>query len=93
MSRERLFLWDASAMLTLLLGEAGAERVEETIDAAAIHSVNFAEAVAGLARTGVPPGEARDLLDELALDAIEQLSVDEARVTGEIHSAAREWGL
>ncbi len=93
MSRERLFLWDASAVLALLLGEAGAERVEETIDGAAIHTVNLAEVVAKLARKGVPAGEARDLLDELALDAVDQLSVDEACAAGEFHAAGREWGL
>lgn len=66
---------DSSAVLALLLEEAGAAEVEAVLDGALISTVNLAEVVAALARDGNPEGEVRDIVRALALTA---LAPDEA---------------
>lgn len=43
---------DASAVLALLLGEPGADRVKATLDGAALGAVNLAEVVSHYAKLG-----------------------------------------
>jgi len=63
-------LLDASAVLTLLHVEPGAERVAELLSTAAISSVNLAEVLIVLERRGVPAADARRAVDALALDVL-----------------------
>jgi PIN domain nuclease of toxin-antitoxin system len=70
---------DSSAILALLLEEAGAAEVEAALDGALISTVNLAEVVAALARDGNPEGEVRDIVHALALTAIapdEAMAID-----------------
>jgi PIN domain nuclease of toxin-antitoxin system len=61
---------DASAVLTLLHDEPGAERMAELLPTAAISSVNLAEVLIVLERRGVPAADARRAVDSLALDVV-----------------------
>jgi len=92
-NRDPLYLWDASAMLALLLDERGAEQVEQTLERAAIHAVNFAEVVTKLVQKGVPPDQAREAEADLAIQVLEEFTLEQAQATGEFHAAARDRGL
>lgn len=62
---------DASALLALLHGETGAERVAVALrEGAAMSAVNLSEVLAKLAEAGIPPGLARDRLDALRIEVI-----------------------
>ena len=63
---------DASALLVLLKGEAGSERVIEALmDGAAISAVNFSEVVAKLREGGMLEEAIHESLDSLELDIVE----------------------
>jgi ribonuclease VapC len=68
------FVLDASALLALLQGEPGAERVFSVLDRAAISAVNLAEVVSRLAERGLPQAEIRHDRTRLPLDVV---AVDE----------------
>lgn len=57
---------DASAVLALLLGEPGADRVETVVDAAHISAVNLAEVVQRLVDKGAGDDEALAVLGAYA---------------------------
>jgi PIN domain nuclease of toxin-antitoxin system len=61
---------DASAVIALLLGERGAERVEALIAECALAAVNQTEIVGYLARNGAPEAAIREMLDGLRLDIV-----------------------
>ena len=61
------YILDASALLAILLGEPGQERVIEILDRCFIHNVNVAEVIARLIRSGVPPSAAQSAIEELQL--------------------------
>lgn len=66
------YVLDASALLVLLKGEAGSERVIEALmDGAAIGAVNFSEVVAKLREGGMLEEAIHESLDSLELDIIE----------------------
>jgi PIN domain nuclease of toxin-antitoxin system len=69
-------------MLALLLDERGAEQVEQTLERAAIHAVNFAEVVTELVRKGVPPDQAREAEADLAIQVLEEFTLEQARLRG-----------
>ncbi len=85
------YLLDASALLTVLLGEPGQERVLEILDRSFIHSVNVAEVIARLIRSGVPPKTAESVVEELQLET-EHAFVD-AAACGELLGTRRDLGL
>jgi len=85
------YILDASALLTILLGEPGQERVLEILDRSFIHSVNVAEVTARLIRSGVPPKTAESAVEELQLEA-EAAFVD-AAACGELLGTRRDLGL
>ena len=58
---------DASALLAALLGEAGAERVDEVIDGAVMSTVNLAEVVGHFARTGADRDQVAQVLAALPI--------------------------
>ena len=63
---------DASALLVLLKGETGSERVIEALmDGAAISAVNFSEVVAKLREGGMLEEAIHESLDLLELDIVE----------------------
>jgi PIN domain nuclease of toxin-antitoxin system len=66
------YVLDASALLVLLKGEAGSERVIEALmDGAAISAVNFSEVVAKLREGGMLEEAIHESLDSLELDIVE----------------------
>lgn len=83
---------DASALLALLNGEPGAERVAELLPAAAIGAVNLSEVVAKLADAGVPEAQLRRALDGLGLD-VHAFDSDQAWETGLLRLRTRALGL
>ena len=66
------YVLDASALLVLLKGETGSERVVEAItEGAAISAVNFSEVVGKLCEGGMPEEAIHESLDLLELDIVE----------------------
>ena len=59
---------DASALLCLLNGEQGSERVIEALPAAVIGAANLAEVVSKLRERGLSAEEVQDVLGSLPLD-------------------------
>jgi PIN domain nuclease of toxin-antitoxin system len=58
---------DASALLALLLGEPGADKVRATLADSAVASVNLSEIVGYFARNGVAEKDIRLVLDPLPI--------------------------
>jgi PIN domain nuclease of toxin-antitoxin system len=85
------YLLDASAVLALVLGEPGADRVEELLDQSSIHAVNLIEVVSKLSQKGVP--HAAEVFGMLQMQVIEELSVEQAELCAELHAATRPLGL
>jgi ribonuclease VapC len=83
---------DASALLALLLGEPGGEKVRAVLADAAISTVNLAEVVAHYARNGASEAEIREVLDPLPFDRID-FDADLALACGLMLPATRAAGL
>jgi ribonuclease VapC len=83
---------DASAVLALLQGEAGAGRVAAALEAAAISAVNLSEVAAKLAEAGVPEGAARDALDALGMEVV-VFEAELAWAAGRLRTLTRAAGL
>jgi PIN domain nuclease of toxin-antitoxin system len=64
------FVLDASALLTLLNAEKGADLVQELLPRAVISSVNLAEVVTRLSLLKMPEIEIHEILDPLGLEII-----------------------
>lgn len=61
-------VFDASAVLALMQGEADAGRLKEVQAEAVVNAVNAAEVLAKLVSRGVPPAEAQAAYDALHLE-------------------------
>jgi ribonuclease VapC len=61
---------DASALLALLLGEAGAELIRPALAEAVMSTVNLAETVGHYARNGVARDEIMEVLAPLPIDYV-----------------------
>jgi PIN domain nuclease of toxin-antitoxin system len=61
---------DASALLALLLGEAGAEKVRAVIDGALLGAVNLAEIVSHYAKLGAAQSDIEAILRPLPLRVV-----------------------
>ena len=83
---------DASALLALLLGEPGSEKVRAVLDESALTTVNLAEVVGHFARNGAVERDIRPVLDPLPVDLI---GFDEelAFTAGLLLPATRQAGL
>ena len=62
--------FDASAVLALMQGEPGAERLIDYLANAVVNSVNVAEVLAVLVRRGMRAAEARAAYDALHLETV-----------------------
>ncbi len=89
---EELVVLDASALLALLLAEAGSDRVGACLSRAAISAVNPAEVVSKLAERGVPENGIRAALDDLDLD-IRSFDTNAAFKSGLLRVSTRALGL
>jgi ribonuclease VapC len=58
---------DASALLSLLLNEPGAEKVKAVLDGALLSTVNYAEVVSHYAKLGASPADIDALLRSLPI--------------------------
>lgn len=83
---------DSSALLCLLNGEVGAERVAEALPSAAIGAVNLAEVVTKLRERGLSAEEVDEVLGGLHLD-IRPFTTAQAAATGHLRAATRSLGL
>lgn len=83
---------DASAVLALVHGEHGAERVLAVLDRAAISTVNLAEVVSRLAERGSSPADIRRRLTRLPFHVV---PVDEelGYAAGFLRPSTRRLGL
>ena len=83
---------DASAVLALVHGEAGAGRVVAVLDRAAISAVSLAEVVSRLADRGSPPADIRRQLTRLPFHVV---AVDEelGYAAGFLRPSTRRLGL
>lgn len=70
---------DASALLAVMFGERGAERIQDIIAGSVIGAVNLAEVVAKLQERGVPDAEIDSVVAEIGLPVI---PFDEAQAMG-----------
>jgi len=82
---------DASAVLCLLQGEPGSEKVLAALPGAVVGAVNVSEVVAKLAELGMPAGEIREALT-LGFDVV-PFTQELAFAAGELRAATRFRGL
>jgi ribonuclease VapC len=61
-------VFDASAVLALMQGEPGADKLRDLQPNAVVNAVNVAEVLAKLVNRGVPPTEAQAAYDALHLE-------------------------
>lgn len=83
---------DASALLALLQGEPGSERVSEALDNGSISAANFSEVAAKLIQFDVPEKEVVSVLRSFDLDII-PVDEDIALLAGSLIKQTREIGL
>jgi PIN domain nuclease of toxin-antitoxin system len=83
---------DSSALLCLLNGETGADRVAETLPLAVIGAVNLAEVVGKLRDRGLSMEEVEEVLGGFNLD-VRPLTATQAYATGHLRPATRALGL
>ena len=83
---------DSSAVLALVHGEAGAERVKATLPLAVLGTVNHAEVVTKLVERRMPPEEIAELLQDFDLD-LHPFDETLAFETGVLRASTRGRGL
>lgn len=83
---------DASAILALLLDEAGADIVLDHLADAHLGSVNMSEAIAKLTEHGIEPGQARLQIARLELH-IHDFDADQAERTAALRPLTKRLGL
>lgn len=86
------YVLDASALLALLFGEPGAERVEVLLHTASISAANWSEVVAKLIDKGLPADEAVHDLSELDVVVV-PVSREHAELAGTLRATTRSAGL
>ena len=83
---------DSSAVLAVLLEEAGADRVETVLPGALLSAVNLAEVVSKLCERGMPADEVLLAVAALGVDIV-AYDGEQARLTGELRPLTRAAGL
>ena len=83
---------DSSAVLTVINGEAGAERVEDVLMGGSISAANFSEVLSKLVDKGRDDGDAVAMLDALPLTVL-PLDAAQARRAGLLRRQTRKLGL
>lgn len=91
-SRPGPYVLDASALLCLINGEPGADRVAAVLPSAVISAVNLAEVASKLNELGADADTARALLAPLHLSIV-PFDESTAHATGALRSATRVHGL
>ena len=88
----KVVVLDSSALLCVLNGEAGAERVAEALPSAVIGAANLAEVVTKLRERGLSAEEVEEVLGGLQLD-VRPFTPTQAYATGHLRPATRTLGL
>lgn len=83
---------DASAVLALLLGETGAEAVQDNLSGGIWSAVNYAEALTRLTELTGSLADTRQRIDRLELDVI-PFDAEQAAVAASLRAATRACGL
>ena len=83
---------DASALLALLLGEAGADRVADLLPRSSVSAVNLSEVAAKLNERGMPEVGIRAALGDLDLD-VRAFDEEAAFAAGRLRQPTRRHGL
>jgi len=86
------FVLDASAVLALILQEAGAPEVAARLHGARLSTVNLSEVIAKLVDYGMAPSQARQQTERLDLD-IRVFDPLHAELTAELRPMTRQLGL
>lgn len=86
------YMLDASAVLAMLLGEAGGDEVRKRLPASQISAVNLSEVVAKLQEGGVPDDVITSSLAELDFDVL-AFDQEQASRAGLLRGATRGAGL
>jgi PIN domain nuclease of toxin-antitoxin system len=86
------FVVDSSALLALLQSETGAELVEETVQDAAISSVNWSEICQKRAAHGVEAGGLRAEVELLGIEIV-PFTAEDAEAAAELWASTRRLGL
>lgn len=86
------YILDASALLTLLNNEKGAERVSQLLPDAMMSSINLSECIAVLNLVGVPETQARDIFTEL-IPNIESFDTEQAYACANLRALTKDKGL
>ena len=87
-----VYILDASALLCLLFGEPGADRVEMRLTVALVSAVNYHEVLAKLTDHGVDAAEAQMMLAELDIDVV-PVDRAQAEIGGKLRPETRSSGL
>lgn len=85
---EPVYVLDASALLCLLFGEPGADRVEQIMESALVSAVNYHEVLKELIDRGVEAQEARYLLRELDINVI-AVNREQAEIAGTLEAGSQ----
>lgn len=86
------YVLDASALLAVMFGERGAERIQDIIAGSVIGAVNLAEVVAKLQERGVPEAEIDGVVAEIGLPVI-PFDEGQAMAAGKLRGRTRTLGL
>jgi PIN domain nuclease of toxin-antitoxin system len=87
-----VYILDASALLCLLFGEPGADRVEQRLAGALVSAVNYHEVFAKLVDRGVEAEEVRAMLAELDIEIV-AADRQQADLGGALRASTRSTGL
>lgn len=86
------YVLDASAVLAVMFGEAGAEKVIQLLPVAEISAVNLAEIAAKMQERGVPDAEIERDIADLRLSVI-PFDAEQALSSGKLRVRTRSLGL
>ena len=87
------YVLDASALLVLLKGETGGDKVIAALkEGAAMSAVNFSEVIAKLNESGMPEEDIHEAIDSLELDII-GFDTQNAYGAGLLRSVTKQAGL
>ena len=85
-------VYDASALLALILDEPGAERAQLSLADGIISSVNLSEVIATLVSRGATAADVRALVEDLPLEVV-PFTAEDAKTTGLLRTSTKLLGL
>ena len=85
-------VYDASALLALVLDEPGAERARLSLSEGMISSVNLSEVIATLMSRGATTEDVGALIDDLPLEVV-AFTTEDAKTAGLLRASTKAFGL